>query len=312
MLGVVTEVDPRQVWPNEARDFTPWLCENIELLSRALALDLEITGTEVSVCTFTVDMVGRELGSRREVVIENQLGPTDHLHLGQLLTYAAGHSAGIVVWVATQFREEHQRVLHWLNETTGEELAFFGVEVKVVAIDDSKPAPLFTVAAKPAEWTSIRSVTRRGERYRDFWSRYLAELKSHAPHITRASRGFPQNWCSVGIGRSGFSLVITFTQDRRFRVELLIDLGDEEENLQAYHQLLSEREALEAELGESLSWEELGHARSCRVALYSAGSHSIMDGDDQLAELRRWAIENTVSFHRVFAKRVKALRLHEE
>ncbi|WP_049757146.1 hypothetical protein [Ammonifex degensii] len=110
-LGRLEKIDPREVWPNEAWDFTPWLRDNIQELSEALGLDLEIVETEDVVGDFWVDMVGKDVGSGRPVVIENQLGPTDHDHLGKLLTYAAGKDAGVVIWVATDFRDEHRQAL---------------------------------------------------------------------------------------------------------------------------------------------------------------------------------------------------------
>lgn len=85
-LGTLTEVDLRQVWTNETRDFTPWLKENIDRLNQVLGLDIEITEHEGAVGPFAVDLVGKDLGSGRTVIIENQLEPTDHTHLGQLLT----------------------------------------------------------------------------------------------------------------------------------------------------------------------------------------------------------------------------------
>jgi hypothetical protein len=39
------------------------------------------------------------------VLIENQLERTDHTHLGQLITYAAGLGAVIIVWVANPFTD---------------------------------------------------------------------------------------------------------------------------------------------------------------------------------------------------------------
>lgn len=39
-LGTLTEVDLREVWSDEARDFTPWLKENIERLNQVLGLGL--------------------------------------------------------------------------------------------------------------------------------------------------------------------------------------------------------------------------------------------------------------------------------
>ena len=39
----LSDTNPRDAWPEEARDFTLWLVDNIDHLSEALDLDLEAT-----------------------------------------------------------------------------------------------------------------------------------------------------------------------------------------------------------------------------------------------------------------------------
>ncbi|MEW6545596.1 MAG: hypothetical protein AB1446_01595 [Bacillota bacterium] len=89
-LGKLKRLDPADVWANEAKDFTPWLRDNIDLLCEALGVELEITESEGEVGDFYADLVGREVESGRVVVIENQLGPTDHDHLGKLAARQVG------------------------------------------------------------------------------------------------------------------------------------------------------------------------------------------------------------------------------
>ena len=117
-LARIDKVDLREVWSNEAADFTPWLQKNIDQLGAALGMDLEVDEREAPVGTFSLDLLARD-GSGRPVVIENQLSTTDHTHLGQILTYAAGHNASVIVWIAKEFRDEHRAALDFLNSRTG-------------------------------------------------------------------------------------------------------------------------------------------------------------------------------------------------
>jgi hypothetical protein len=154
-LGTLEKVDPRTIWPDEASGFTPWLVENIRLLSDAIGMDLEVDESEAAVGGFRVDIVCKDLATGRPVVIENMLGPTDHDHLGKLLTYAAGWGARAAILVGTEFRDEHLKALEWLNELSGEEHLFFAVRAGVVKIGDSLPAPEFD------PWSSRTSGRRR-------------------------------------------------------------------------------------------------------------------------------------------------------
>src|SRR5687768_15450215 len=103
-LAKLEAVDPRTVWPHEARDFTPWLAGHLDQLAEVLGLDLDLVQAESDVGDFSIDILAQDLSRDRLVVIENQLEPTDHRHLGQAITYAAGKDAGAVIWISTIFR----------------------------------------------------------------------------------------------------------------------------------------------------------------------------------------------------------------
>lgn len=151
-LGRLAPVAPRDVWAHEAHDFTPWLLANQDVLGEALGMDLELVTAEHPVGGFSLDLLGRDLATGETVIVENQLEVTDHLHLGQIITYAGGTDPTNIVWIATGFRDEHRAALDWLNTHTDENTRFFGVEIHVVRIGSSEPAPLLRVVTQPNDW----------------------------------------------------------------------------------------------------------------------------------------------------------------
>ena len=309
-LGRLARIDARDVWTHEAHDFTPWLHANIALLAEALGFDIEATGREVAVGDFSVDVVGRTTPGGRSVIVENQLAPTDHSHLGQLLTYASGLEAAVIVWLAPRFRDEHRQVLDWLNAHTIEGIDFFGVELELLRIDESAPAPHFKLVAQPNEWaktTREASTTQPSElrlRYQRFFEVLLSEFKRERPNVTSSSRVGLDSYLGFAGGRTGFSLVWTVSGNR-LRVEVYIDTGDQE-STKAYFDTLKAREAeLEVALGPGISWERLDNRRASRIAVY----HPIPTNPplDQNTELQAWAVSTMVRWSDVLRPIIKAL-----
>jgi len=205
-FGQLQIVDLRKIWPHEASNFTPWLAENIDALGACLGMELELTESEADVGDFSLDILAKDLGTGRNVIVENQLTATDHDHLGKLLTYAAGFDATAVVWVAQSIRDEHRQALQWLNQRTNEETHFFAVVVEVLQIDGSKPAFQFKPVVFPNEW--VRSVpaaktnSTRSEAYRQFFQSLIDELRERH-RFTNAKVGQPQSWYSFSSGVTG-------------------------------------------------------------------------------------------------------------
>ncbi|MCA9423372.1 MAG: hypothetical protein KC592_20300, partial [Nitrospira sp.] len=162
-LGRLQPVDLRTIWGSEAGDFTPWLAqeENLALLGETIGLELELEGTEQHVGPFRADIVCKDTVTDAWVLIENQLERTDHSHLGQLLTYAAGLNAVTIVWIAERFTEEHRAALDWLNEITDESVNFFGLEIELWSINNSPAAPKLNLVSSPNRWTKTVAATRR-------------------------------------------------------------------------------------------------------------------------------------------------------
>ena len=146
-------VDPASVWKRECGDFLPWLerPENLRHLGDTVALDLQRVGREVMVGRYRADLLCRDRDSGAAVVIEAQLGPTDHAHLGQVMTYAFGLNAW-AVWLAPRFSAEHCAVVQGMNRLGGAKLRCFAVEMGLWKIAGSPAAPTFTLVAGPRNW----------------------------------------------------------------------------------------------------------------------------------------------------------------
>jgi hypothetical protein len=275
-----------------------------------LGLDLELVQTEGAVGSFSVDIEAHDTGRDRQVIIENQLEPTDHGHLGQLLTYAAGLDAAVIIWISPEIREEHRQALDWLNRQTNERIEFFGVALEVVRINDSKPAVVFRLAASPNAWTkTVKStqtaqVSPRERAYQEFFQLVMDELREKYK-FTNAKRAQPQSWYSF---RSGIVSDITygaaFASGNRLRAEIYIDVGDAAKNKAIYDALMTHKTEIEGLTGE-LVWERLDQKRACRISLVRSNT-SIEDGVEHGEEMRTWLVQALLTVKAAFGPRLAA------
>jgi hypothetical protein len=164
------------------------------------------------------------------VIVENQLETSDHMHLGQILTYAAGTNPSTIVWIAPTFRPEHRAAIDWLNTRTDENTRFFAVEIGVVRIGDSAPAPMFKLVAQPNDWekairaasTAASGTSERAELYRAFWDQWIQRVRAAHPDWTRAAIPPKDSWISMSAKSPGASFYISFTQ-RGFENQLVFE-----------------------------------------------------------------------------------------
>jgi hypothetical protein len=311
-LSRLERLNLRAAWKHEAGEFTPWLAqeENLNLLADALGLpELELVATEHPVGDFKVDILCTDDGG--EVIIENQLERTNHTHLGQILTYAAGVGARKVVWVAESFRPEHVAALEFLNQNTTENLDFFAVEVELWRIADSPMAPNFKVVVKPDGWSKAGRESARAaattsptkQLQHRFWAGLVQHIEAHRLPL-RPQRAAPQHWLNLHrLGRSGFKIAATVhSRERRIGVEVYIWHDEAKEMFQ---KLLAQREAIESELGFALDWQELPDKSACRIAVFRPD----VDLADEAAwpGCFEWLVDKARRLSEAFRPRVKGL-----
>lgn len=310
-LGTIKKMDLRDVWSSEASDFTPWLAkdENIALLGEAIGLELEVESQEKNVGPFRADILARDLTSNHYVLIENQLEQTNHNHLGQIMTYAAGLDAFSIIWIAKSFTEEHRAALDWLNRITEENINFFGIEIEVIQIGDSLPAPQFKVVAKPNDWSkSVRSSASTGEltdtklKQQQYWTEFKEYVEKNGSPF-KVQKPSPQHWTNIALGRSNFYLSLTVnSQSHIICINLEIGGARAKEHFDKLRDLYEEdsKEHISADI----EWLRLDDRKSCMVKL--SKSFNFTDEysrDEQYA----WFVEYVKKYISYFRPKVKSI-----
>jgi hypothetical protein len=160
-LAELEEVDVRTVFQRDGDGFSGWLAGNLDKLAMEVGITgLREVGRDIGVGSFTVDILAQTDKGRR-VAVTNQLEPSDHMHLGQVVTFAAGLDLSAVIWITTKFSEEHRAVLDWLNAHSDDDVRLFAVELRLLRIGNSLPAAVFHVAARPNDWQKVARQRQR-------------------------------------------------------------------------------------------------------------------------------------------------------
>lgn len=314
MLGRLERVALREVWRYEDVDFTPWLAEaeNLEILSETLGINLELEAQERSVGPFRADILCRDRDDDSWVLIENQLEPTDHKHLGQLLTYASGLQAVSIIWIAERFTEEHRSALDWLNEITDISFRFFGLEVELWRIGDSLAAPKFNIVSKPNDWSKEVAAARRGQEtssdsdYHSFWEALLSTAKARSLPLPLPARSRGRHDIVVRFpGKDKFAALRLGISKRDKSIGCWIVLRTLHANLLFDH-FLAHRAEIDGQLSNKPEWiREYGGLGTAQIA-YRQQDQDITDQARWSAQ-HDWLLTRAEALYRVFEPRITAI-----
>lgn len=315
-LDRLVRVDLREAWQRETTDFTPWLTqpENVALLGEAIGIELEVVSQERSVGPFRADILCRDTINGHWVLVESQLERTDHTHLGQLLTYAAGLEAVTVIWISGRFTEEHRAALDWLNNVTNSGINFFGLEIELWRIGDSAMAPKFNVVSKPNDWSkAVKEDAAGGQSggltefqrlHLEFWTQFRQYIEDrHSP--VRTIRPSKDHWSNVAVGRSYFSLVPwNGMRDNRSGVYLQMYGPDAKAHFHLIEQC--HRSLVEARLKPlgTLEWRLLPSAKESQIAVVRPSTPSRRE---TWPELNEWMATTLETMRSLFGPVVRNL-----
>ena len=305
------QIEPiRTAFPKEASHLTTWLEQHIDVLGERIGVKLNVVQREAKVGSFNVDLLCED-GDSNAVVVENQLEATDHDHLGKLLTYLVNLDAATAIWVTSEARPEHSKVVDWLNESTPANMSFYLVRAEAVRIDNSALAPLFTVVSGPSEQIKVQGDEKkdwaeRNYRRVEFWKGLLEKSRSRTPLFANISPG-PNHWIQTGVGKGGINLSYLVLRESA-ALELYIDCDQQPsgaQNKKILDALFEQRVEIEVEYGRPLEWMRLDDKRASKIrSIIPDGGLSTPESWGQLQDRM---ISAMILFEQALVPRLKKL-----
>ena len=297
-------VPVRKVWPTEDRHFTPWLAENIDRLSEAVGINLELVQEETPLPGGgRVDILAKIAGTGEYVVIENQMERSDNDHLAGLLNYASQSGSKVLIWVAGEFTDWHRRTLDWLNELNG--MQIYGVKMSAWRKGETIERGLELVAG-PNHRLAWPGFTYPAIKltYLDFFRPVVAALWEKGiadKNLTKAGNNqvFPSGFSGIGYNVGFWH---SFGGSPSLDVYLWIATRDQDRNKEIFDALNQYREEIECELP-GVSWDRRDHQGMCSIYFIKRGS--IKDSDEKLAELREWVLAMLPKLKAAFQPRLE-------
>ena len=308
-ISKIKKVPLRELWQDEARDFTGWLEKNIDYLNEQVGLGITIVEREKKVGDFLVDLVGENESGL--VIIENQLERTDHDHFGKILTYLSMIGAKTAVWITGAPREEHIKAVEWLNEVTPADYSFYLIKLEAIRIDNSPAAPLFSVEVGRSQVVKEagkekRELAERHYERKDFWASLLERAKDKTDLFNNISPRF-DHWIGIGGGRSGIAFNFVILKNEA-GCEIYFDRGKDSDKLNKarFDELYQHKDEIETKLGKKLEWQRLDNRRASRIRIGFKGIG--LRDKERWPELQDNMIETMVKMKEIFEPYVEALK----
>ena len=313
-IDTLLKVSIREAWPSEPAHFTPWLSEenNIDQIGNLIGRELEVISSEHSVGSYKADILCQDLSNDEKVIVENQYGKTDHTHLGQILTYAAGVGASTIIWLSEIFSEEHRAALDWLNENTGDNIEFYGIEIELYRIGNSLPAPLFNIVAKPNNWSKSVRKSAESSDYSEtkilqqaFWTALKEYIESSkGKYRWKMQKPLPQHWTNIAIGRSSFHIsMFVNIRDGRVGAHLVISNPSCAEKFNRLQSLYMEDS--QKYFNNELEWEFKEGGKEHHVSLRKRNVNP--ENKSEWPDLHRWLAESVDKFFVYFQDKIRTL-----
>lgn len=268
---------------------------------------------EKNVGPFRADILCVNKDTDDHVLIENQLDPTDHKHLGQILTYASGLDAVSIIWIARRFTEEHRSTLDWLNRITDNKFSFIGIELELIKIDNSLAAPIFNIVSKPNDWSKLirsskpssvsdkeQSDTKQAQM--NYWTE-LKEYLEKRDTSFRSQKPQYDNWTTVAMGHSAFNMHFKVNSLKK-TISIWLNIKENaKENFDYLYKELYNQSLVD--IHPDVRWERMDNRKQSAVILEA--EYDFMDVSTR-EEQFEWFYVHAECFIGVFRDKIKGLK----
>ena len=302
----------RDYFPREDLDFTPWLAqeENITKLGDLIDIpQLELLSTEEPVGPYRADILCVDSMTGNNVVIENQLEKSDHSHIGQLLTYCSNLKAPIGIWIAQKLTTEHINTLNWLNEITGNNYGFYGIEVQIHKTGKGEGI-YFNTIVKPENITKISKViTCKNSELQNnrsiFWNEFKQYLSNNSS-ILEKEINFDNGhnkcvWITMVRCRHWLNIIL---YEKENKVELqLKTCGDEDKKY--FDAIFANKDDAEQKISNEIIWERQDELKTSIIKLGTKCDFN--DKESWYNEVFPWIVKYTELFISYFRPIIQQL-----
>jgi len=311
-IGKISRITIKDEFPDEARNFTPWLKENLHYIGEKLNIDFQDDAdTEVSVGRYSCDILAHDSDGRR-IVIENQFGHADHDHLGKILTYAAGLEADILIWIAEDFLPEHMTALNWLNNIASEEdsPSFFALKINLIKIDDSRSALEVNPVVHPDQWARQEKAARisrersgKAKKYNEFWKHFISYFDSIKSGFKNRTAPY-DSWINFPSVKPGFQFTFYFYHGKFPTISLQIVGGTKDENAIMLEKLKTHQTKIELKFA-GLEWYDIPGNKHKSINYYRDKEYDF--SEENRNDVIKWLSENMREFENILNPIIKNL-----
>ncbi|SCI86109.1 Uncharacterised protein [uncultured Ruminococcus sp.] len=184
----------------EERNFTKWLADNIDCVGNTIGRNIVSACTEVKESSeygkgkYPVDILAIDENDEK-IVVENQYFLSNHIHLGEILTYSAWNSVSTIVWITEDIDEEHFRAVEYIKElaqSSDRKLEFW---ILLMSPDENSdllndPKVILKVATKDdcIKRDSNVKLPINAELYIEFWNRFESVVWKYGFSLSRQGR----------------------------------------------------------------------------------------------------------------------------